>query len=416
MKYGCIGKKLSHSFSKIIHNQLCDYEYELVEIAPEDLNAFMQKKDFCAINVTIPYKTEVIPYLDSISDTAKQIGAVNTVVNRGGKLYGYNTDFFGMRTLMQKNGIDPNGKKCAILGTGGTSKTATAVLESMGAKEILTVSRTQKPDIITYAEFEKNHRDTQIIINTTPCGMYPNISESAVDIDGFYNLCGAVDAVYNPLKTEFVLNAQKKGAAAVGGLYMLVTQAAAAAEKFIDTKIAQSEIDRVYNKLLFEKQNIVLVGMPSVGKSTLGRSVAKALGLEFYDSDTEIKKQTKKTIPEIFKDGGENAFRKIEKEVIFELSKKTGCVIATGGGAVLFEANVKNLRQNGKLILIDRPLDSLCAGEGRPLAPDNEHLLKLYNERMPIYTKVCDIHIKLSGDILQNTQTIIERYKNDSND
>ena len=408
MEYGCIGRKLGHSFSKMIHNSLCDYEYELKELEPEEVGAFMTSRDFKAINVTIPYKQTVIPYLDNVSDVAKSIGAVNTVVNRDGKLYGYNTDFSGMMALLEKNGIDPKDKKCAVLGTGGTSKTARAVLAGMGAGEILTISRSEGEGVITYDRFVSKHRDTEIIINTTPCGMYPNIGVAAVDISGFDKLTGVADAVYNPLRPELVMTAKEKNITATGGLYMLVAQAVFAAEKFIDAKIADSEIDRVYNEIYNGKQNIVLVGMPGCGKSTQGRLLAKKLGFEFYDSDTEIVKKAGKSIPEIFENEGEEAFRKLETDVIRELSMKTGCVIATGGGAVLKPRNVRYLKQNGKLLFIDRPIDDITHGEGRPLAPNRERLLELYRVRLQIYTGVSDIHAAVSGSINDVSDRLME--------
>lgn len=415
MEYGCIGRKLGHSFSKIIHNALCDYEYELKELEPDEVGAFMTAHDFRAINVTIPYKETVIPYLDEVSEVARSIGAVNTIVNKDGKLYGYNTDFMGMQALLGKNGIDPRGKKCAVLGTGGTSKTARAVLAAMGAREVLVVSRSEGGGVITYDSFKACHRDTQLIINTTPCGMYPSIGVAAVDLDGFDSLCGVADAVYNPLRPELVMMAKEKGVPATGGLYMLVAQAVFAAEKFTDTEIPQSEIDRVYSDVLLSKQNLVLIGMPGCGKSTQGARLAEALGFEFYDSDDEIVKKAGMPIPEIFKTQGEPAFRELEAQVIRELSGKNSCVIATGGGAVLRERNVRYLKQNGRIMFIDRPIEQIHHGEGRPLAPNREKLLELYNTRMPIYSAVCDIRAAVDGTVEDNTVRLLEIYKNDSN-
>ncbi len=409
MEYGCIGKKLGHSFSKIIHNELCDYTYELCEFAPCELDSFFKQKNFKAINVTIPYKTDVIPYLNEISEVAREIGAVNTIVNNNGKLFGYNTDFYGMRALLKKAGVDPTGKKCAVLGTGGTSKTANALLKSMGAKEVLTVSRSEKDGVITYDTLTKAHKDTEIIINTTPCGMFPDIDSAALDLDGFLNLEGVIDAVYNPLRSKLVSQALQKGIKAEGGLYMLVAQAVFAAEHFIDTEFDKKEIDRVFNKLFLQKQNIVLIGMPGCGKSTLGKYLAKYYNMEFIDSDKEIVK-AHGDIPEIFKTKGEDAFRDIESQVIRDISQKTGCVIATGGGVIKRDANIKYLKQNGCVIFIDRPFESLQTGHGRPLSPDTQKLKALYNERMPIYNAVCDIKINADGTIDENVQRIIESY------
>ncbi len=414
MEYGCIGKKLGHSFSKIIHNELCDYNYELCELAPDELEKFFEEKNFKAINVTIPYKTDVIPYLDEVSQVARDIGAVNTIVNRDGRLFGYNTDFYGMRALLQKAGIDPRGKKCAVLGTGGTSKTANALLKSMGAGEILTVSRNEKSGVITYDTLKNNHADTEVIINTTPCGMFPDIDSIAVDLDVFSNLEGVIDAVYNPLRSKFVSQALEKGIKAEGGLYMLVAQAVFAAEHFIDTEFDKKEIDRVFYKLFLQKQNIVLIGMPGCGKSTLGKYVAKYYNLELIDSDKEIAARYG-SIPEIFKTQGEDAFRDIESQITYEISQKTGCVIATGGGIIKRKENIKYLKQNGCVIFIDRPFDALQTGHGRPLSPDTKRLKALYDERMPIYNAVCDIKINADGTVDENVQRIIERYNESYN-
>jgi len=414
MEYGCIGRKLGHSFSKIIHNELCDYVYELKELEPNELCDFFTQRNFKAINVTIPYKTDVIPYLDEISQVARDIGAVNTIVNRGGKLFGYNTDFYGMRALIQRIGVDPQSKKCAVLGTGGTSKTATALLKSMGARDVFAVSRSQREGVITYATLKEKHADTQIIINTTPCGMFPDIDSVALDLDGFYRLEGVVDAVYNPLRSKLVSQALKKGIKAEGGLYMLVAQAVFAAEHFIAAEFDKKEIDRVFNTLFLQKQNIVLIGMPGCGKSTLGKKLAKYYNMEFVDSDSEIVK-TAGPIPEIFAKQGEDAFRDIESEVIRTLSQKTGCVIATGGGVIKREKNIKYLKQNGCVIFIDRPFDALQTGHGRPLSPDVQKLKALYDERMPIYNAVCDIKINADGTIYDNVQRIIDKYNESNN-
>ena len=414
MIYGCIGEKLGHSFSKDIHNRLFDYDYELCEIPKGELDAFMQKRDFKAINVTIPYKLDVIPHLYKISETARKIGAVNTIINRDGKLYGYNTDFSGMTALIKKNGIDVKGKKALVLGSGGTSKTANAVLESLGASEIYTVSRSERQGFITYETAKTMHSDAEIIVNTTPCGMYPNIGTSAIDVNDFPKLCAVVDAVYNPLRSKLVCDARKKGIPAIGGLYMLVAQAAAAAEKFIDTAVSEEKIEAVYRSLVLEKQNIVLVGMPGSGKSTIGKIIARDLGMNFIDSDEEIVKKAGKTIPEIFKEAGEEGFRKIESEVIAELSKLSHSVIATGGGAVLNAKNTDLLSENGKIYFIDRALSSLVATSDRPLSSSREDLERRYNERYDIYCACADVHLKCGDDAPKNAEKIKEDFKNEA--
>ena len=410
MEYGCIGKKLSHSFSKIIHNELMDYTYELKELSENELDVFLTEKNFKAINVTIPYKQAVIPYLEEIDPVAEEIGAVNTVVNRNGKLSGYNTDFSGMSALINKNGILFDDKKVLILGSGGTSKTAYAVAQALNAKEIYRVSRAGKDGCITYQAAYSLHSDAEIIINTTPCGMYPHIGETAIDISRFKNLCGVVDAVYNPLKSALIVEAEKRGIKACGGLYMLVFQAAAAAEHFIGEKINVSEIDRVYNKLLKDKQNLVLIGMPGCGKSTIGKKLAALLNKEFIDTDSLIVEKAGCPITEIFKQQGEKKFRDIESLVIKETAALQGKIIATGGGAVLRKENVDILKENGIIVFIDRPIEFLVTTDDRPLSNNREKLERLFEERYSIYCNSADITIKAVQQIEQNIEAIKEEF------
>lgn len=415
MEYGCIGEKLQHSFSKEIHARLADYSYELCEIPKEKLSEFMQKKDFRAINVTIPYKTAVIPYLDEISKTVQKIGAVNTIVNRDGRLYGYNTDFFGMRSLITENGISLNNKKVLILGTGGTSKTAHAVAEDLGAREILTVSRSEKDGTVSYDEAYRRHGDAAVIINTTPAGMFPNIDTEAIDPARFLKLQAVVDAVYNPLKTTLSLNAQKCGAKAVCGLYMLVAQAAFAVEKFIDKKIEKEKIKAVYADVLRQKQNIVLIGMPGCGKTTIGNLLAEKLDRPFYDTDKLIENRAQKSIPKIFGTEGERAFRALERDVIqTEAAPLSGAVIATGGGAVLNPQNIFELRKNGVLVFLDRKLDALATTKDRPLSSTKAAVEKLYSERYPIYKAAADLHLNLGDDPKENTRRVLAAFKGES--
>lgn len=414
MKYGLIGEKLGHSFSKIIHSELTDYDYELKEIAKTELDSFMKKAEFTAINVTIPYKKDVIPYLDEIDDTAKQIGAVNTVVNKNGKLYGYNTDFSGLRALIEFARISIQNKKVLILGSGGTSKTALSVAKSMGAKEVYRVSRQGGNGLITYTEAENNHSNAEIIINTTPCGMYPSIGEAAVQLDKFTNLLGVVDAIYNPLNSKLVTDAKAKGIKAVGGLYMLVAQAVFAAEKFTDSIIDKSEIDRIYTKIFNNKRNLVLIGMPSCGKTTIGKAISEMLNKEFIDSDDEIVKKQGMPIPEIFKKFGEAYFRTVESEVIAELSLKQSAVIATGGGAVLNPNNIELLKENGTVIFIDRPLEKLITTDDRPLSSNRELLTKRYNERYDIYCSSADFIVNSDCDLKENIRRVKEVFLNEN--
>ncbi len=409
MIYGCIGEKLGHSFSVDIHHKLFDYSYELKELRPDELPAFMQAKIFKAINVTIPYKQDVIPFLDEVSDVARQIGAVNTIVNRDGRLYGYNTDFSGMRGLILRLDLHVADKNVLVLGSGGTSKTAVAVAESLGCRRAQRVSRSGRDGCITYEEAARL-ADTHIIINTTPCGMYPYLGAAAVDIKNFPALEGVVDAVYNPLRSKLVCDAQAAGIPAVGGLYMLVAQAAYAAEKFVGQEVPLTRIQEVYDSMVNDKQNLVLIGMPGCGKSTVGSRLARELGMDFVDTDKLIEQRAGKTIPDIFADDGEAAFRDMEAAVIAELASVQHTVIATGGGAVLREDNVLNLRQNGRLYFIDRSVYSLVATADRPLSSTRDDLQRLYKERLPVYTACCDVHIESDNIFMHTLKSIKEDF------
>lgn len=389
-KYGCIGKKLTHSFSKEIHSRLADYTYELIELNEDDISEFFLKKDFSAINVTIPYKQTVIPYLDYMSDAAKRIGAVNTIVNKNGKLHGFNTDYYGMKALIQKIGIEIKGKKVLILGTGGTSKTAQVLTADMGANEVLTVSRSKNDNYITYEEAVTKHNDAQIIINTTPSGMYPDCESQPTDISVFKKLEGVVDAVYNPLCTNLVMNAKKMGIKADCGLYMLVMQAVAAVEKFLDTQIPCNVAESVYREIYNSKENIILTGMPGSGKSTVGKLI-KIDGFEFIDTDTETEKRCGCSIKELISSKGEKYFRDLETEVIKDVSSEGGRIISTGGGAVLREENIRALKRNGKIFFIDADPDRLYPTDERPLSDTADKLKKLYEERISIYRSTADV-------------------------
>ena len=396
MEYGLIGEKLPHSFSKEIHEKLAGYDYQLKELTPAQLPAFLEKRDFKGINVTIPYKQTVIPYLDELDDKAAAIGAVNTIVNREGKLYGYNTDYDGMVALIRHAGLSLEGKTVLILGTGGTSKTAMAVAKDLGAASVQRVSRTAKEGAISYEEAQR--LPVQILINTTPSGMYPNLDGQPMDLSRFGWLEGVLDAVYNPLRTRLVLQARDNGARAQSGLYMLVAQAAAACELFVGESLPQGALSRVYRTIHGEKQNIVLTGMPGSGKSTVGRILAQEMGREFVDTDTEIIRLAKKPIADIFAQKGEAHFRDLESQVIAQLSQRTGLVIATGGGAILREENVRHLRQNGRLYFLDRPVEAICPTKDRPLSRDRDALQKRYEERYTRYNVTADTRIPVNGD------------------
>ncbi len=399
MEYGCIAERLGHSFSKIIHARLADYEYELCELAPDMLDGFFEKREFRGINVTIPYKERVIPYLFALDEQAKAIGAVNTIVNRDGRLYGYNTDFYGMTALIRHIGIDLQNKKVAILGTGGTSHTACAVAKALRAKEILVVSRKESEYAISYESLISRHADTEVIINTTPGGMYPNPDGTAVSLEAFSKLLGVVDAVYNPLRPQLVLEAKKRGIAAEGGLFMLVAQAVRASEIFLGIEYPSGTTERVFDEIAREKENIVLCGMPGCGKSTVGAILAEQTDRKFLDLDALIVEAAQRPIPVIFEQEGESGFRDWETRVLKEkLAQENGLVIALGGGAILRDENVDALRRNGRLYFIDRPLQDLIPTGDRPLSSNNEALRKRFEERYFRYCDTADCRIEVKGD------------------
>ena len=397
LTYGCIGEHLPHSFSREIHEQIGGYAYELKELAPEELPAFMIARSFRGINVTIPYKQAVIPFLDEIDETARAIGAVNTVVNRNGKLYGYNTDLDGLTRLIRRVGLDLSGKKVLVPGTGGTSRTASFAAGQLGAREVLRVSRTGREGSLTYEDILRNHTDAEIILNTTPCGMYPEPDAQPLPLDPFHRLQGVVDVIYNPLRSRLVLDARSRGIPAEGGLYMLVAQAVRASEHFLDTAYPEDLTDRIYERILRKKENIVLIGMPGSGKSAVGKILAKKTGWPLADTDRLIVQEAGKSIPDIFREDGEPAFRDLESGIIRELSKQGGQIISTGGGAVLRPENVAMLRWNGRLFWLNRNPDDLVPTDDRPLADTEAKMKQLYIEREPVYRAAADVIIPVTG-------------------
>lgn len=397
MEYGLIGQKLGHSFSRDIHDKIGRYSYEHHELEPEQVGPFLEAREFKGLNVTMPYKQVVIPYLDEVSDLAREVGAVNTIVNRDGRLYGYNTDVGGMKYLIGRMGLDPAGKTVLIAGSGGTSKTAERVASDLGASDIIRVSRSGRDGAITYEEAYRDHSDASILINTTPVGMYPDIDSIPFDIERFTNAEGVLDVVYNPLMTAFIRSARDKGIPAVNGLYMLVAQAVIAAEIFTGEEIERSEIERIYRELIVEKSSIVLTGMPCSGKTTLGKILSERLGRELVETDDKIIAKAGMPITEIFARYGEHHFRDLESEAILEAASTGGKVISTGGGAVLRKQNVDALRMNGTLIFLDRPLADLLPSDDRPLANDADKIRNLYAVRYPIYTEAADVVVKVEG-------------------
>ena len=404
MEYGLIGMPLGHSFSKEIHEALGEYTYELHEVAAEDLDAFMRAKDFRAINVTIPYKQNVIPYLDEVDPAALEIGAVNCVVNRNGKLHGYNTDYAGMSALVKRLGLDLAGKKVLICGTGGTSKTARTMARMLGANTVLRLSRTAREgadfaDTITYAQAYNDHANAQIIINTTPSGMFPNNGMAAINAAAFPQLEGIIDAVYNPLETALVMQGKRLGVPAEGGLYMLVAQAIVAAEHFLGRALdVEAWCESIFRKLEASKRNVVLMGMPSCGKSTVGALLAQSMGRTLVDTDQLITELAGATPAEIIAEQGEEAFRDIESQAVVQAGIQSGIIISTGGGAILRDENVAALRQNGTLYFIDRPLADLMPTGDRPLSNNASKLRDLYDTRYPRYAACADIVVPVTGD------------------
>ncbi len=409
MEYGLIAEKVGHSFSWEIHSMLGDYDYAPTSINEERLVDFFKAREFRGINVTIPYKERVIPLIDELDGSAKEIGAVNTVVNRDGKLFGYNTDFYGMKMLISHIGINIEGKKVAILGTGGTSKTALAVLKSLGAREIIRVSREGGRGDTTYALLHSHHPDTEVIINTTPVGMYPNIFDTPLSLDGLDRLVGVVDVVYNPIRTPLILSAKKRGIACEGGLYMLVAQAVRASELFLDKTYPVGTVDEIFNTILKEKENIVLIGMPSSGKSTVGKILAEKLDRVLVDTD-EIFTESISDIRGFFEKYGEISFRDEETRIIKNISSCLGAVISTGGGAVLREENIRALRENGRIYFIDRPLEKLTPTSDRPTASDSDAIARLYKNRIDIYKGACDVRVDASGDPCEICKSIREDF------
>lgn len=397
MKCGLIGRKLGHSYSCQIHHAIADYSYDLWELEPEQLAPFLQKGDFAGVNVTIPYKQQVIPYLDDLSDTARAIGAVNTIVNRSGRLYGDNTDLAGMIALIRRLGLELHGKKVLILGTGGTSKTARAAAQQLGAAEVYRLSRSGREDAVTYEEARRLHGDAAVLINTTPCGMYPAVEDCPLDPADFPRLEGVVDAVYNPLRTNLVLAARERGIPAQGGLYMLAAQAVYAGALFRGCQAVQADIDLAYHTVLRQVENIILIGMPSAGKTTVGQLLARRTGKKFTDTDTLAEQRIGMTIADYFRTSGEEAFRAREQETVAEVSAAGGQIIATGGGAILRRENLTALRRNGLLVFLDRPIEQLTATVDRPLASDREALRRRYEERYALYRAAADVYIKNDG-------------------
>ena len=406
LKCGLLGEKLGHSYSPQIHSMLADYEYKLFEKAPEELEDFLKSGEFDGLNVTIPYKKSVMPYCAELSPTAAQIGSVNTIVRRSdGSLYGDNTDAFGFENLIVHNGIEVKGKKALVLGTGGASVTAQAVLKNLGASEVVVISRKGEDNYENIAK----HADAEIIANTTPVGMYPNNGKAAVDLAQFPKLSGVLDVVYNPARTALLLQAEKLCIPCAGGLYMLVSQAKRSCELFTGKSIPDSEIDRIERVLSHQMQNIVIIGMPGSGKTAVSTMLAERLGRKIFDTDTIVSEKAGVTIPEIFAAQGEAGFRKLETEATAEVGKLSGNIISTGGGVVTVADNYELLHQNGVIVWIERDTNKL-ARDGRPISLSSD-LNELYAARLPLYERFADIKADNNGDINDTVNAIMEMIK-----
>lgn len=411
MRCALIGERLKHSFSADIHKRIGSYSYDLLELPRYSLGSFMEARDFDGLNVTIPYKQSVIPYLDKLSPGAEAIGAVNTVVKRDGMLIGYNTDVDGLKMLARRMNADPAGKKVLIAGSGGTSLTAFRAMTEMGAREIYRISRSDAKDTISYEEAYERHKDADLIINATPVGMYPDADACPLNIESFESVKDLIDVIYNPLRTRLAQNAVKVGINAENGLYMLVAQAVLASELFTgraedaETNAGKAQnaetseiIEDIYRDIYLEKSNIVLAGMPGSGKSTVSDIISHKLGRAIISTDDLIEERAGMPITEIFEKYGEEYFRDIESEVIMESRFEQGRIISLGGGAVLRSSNIEALAMNGRIVFLDRDPGEIEPDTKRPLADSEKKIRKLYEERYPIYESTADICIRMKRD------------------
>ena len=407
MHYGLLGRNLSHSYSPQIHSAFADYDYRLMEIEPDKLESFMRNAIFSGINVTIPYKKAVLPYCDELTPQAKRLGAVNTIVKKpDGTLWGHNTDYFGFLEMVKRSALNVQGKKALVLGSGGAGVTASAVLTDLGAT-VITISRNGEHN---YNNLHL-HQDASIIVNATPVGMYPNNGTAPIALSAFPNLEGVLDLIYNPFKTDLLLEAEEKGLVTLNGLYMLVAQAKESAEYFSATTISNEKIKDVYCSLKLQMENIILIGMPGSGKSTIGAMVAKALGRQFVDTDQLIVERVKMSIPDYMEKYGLERFRQEESSVIRDISKQSGLIIATGGGCVTREDNYRPLHQNGNIIWVNRPICKLST-EGRPLSVSG-NLEDMYTARSPLYSRFADLKIKNNTMPEMAVEAILAALKGD---
>ena len=390
--YGLLGRTLGHSFSPRIHKSLGGYSYELFEVEPENLKGFFENTALKGFNVTIPYKKDVIKYCSSLSDAAQKTGSVNTIVrNPDGSFAGHNTDYYGLDYLIRSAGFEVSGAKIIILGNGGVSGTVRQLMNDRGASEVVTISRKGEENY----ENISRHYDAEFVINTTPVGMYPDNGRAVIDITEFKSCRGVIDLIYNPIKTKLVMDAENMGIPAEGGLKMLVAQAAGACELFLGSKISDELIEAEYMRILRQVENIILIGMPGCGKSSIGERLAEITGKSFADSDIKIIEQTGRSAEDIICSDGEEYFRRVETAVAKAEGAHTGCVIATGGGVVTREENLDLLRQNGRIVYIKRSLEDLSS-DGRPISAANR-IEDLFRQRKTAYESWSDFEAENTG-------------------
>lgn len=405
--YGLLGRTLGHSYSPEIHALLGDSAYRCIELEPDELEGFLSRDDIGGLNVTIPYKRDVLPFCDSCSPSVEQIGAANTLVKENGKLKAYNTDKPGFMELVRSSGISVEGAKVLVLGSGGASRAVKAGLSDLGAGEIVTISRSGENN---YRNLDRHYADTDVIVNTTPVGMYPKCIASPLSLKDFEQLRGVLDVVYNPARTGLMLQAEEFGIPHKSGLIMLVAQAVKSHELFFHTQVADGTIEKITAKLRADAENIVLAGMPGSGKTTVARALGELCGKEVVDIDEEIVKAAEKSIPDIFELHGELHFRDLESEQIARVGAMSGKIISLGGGAVLREQNYLPLHQNGRIYFLRRNLD-LLGMEGRPLSKDKETLRQMWAERRPRYERFADREVFNEGTPRETAEEIWEDFK-----
>ena len=406
LRCGLLGEHLRHSYSPSIHAMLGEYAYRLYEIPPEELDRFVREEPFDGLNVTIPYKKAVVPYCAALSDTARALGSVNTLVRRSdGALYGDNTDAFGFETLLRTAALDPAGKKALVLGSGGASVTVCHVLRTLGAREVVVISRTGENN---YVNLEK-HADAELLVNATPVGTYPGNGASPVDLTRLPRLTGAADLIYNPKRTALLLQAEALGIPCTGGLTMLAAQALRSSELFQGRTLDPARIPAIVGELERSMRNIILIGMPGSGKTTVAEALARALGRPMSDADALVEKTAGETIPAIFARGGEELFRQFETAALAQLGKQSGLILATGGGCVTREENYPLLRQNGTVFWLRRDPERLSR-EGRPLS-EGADLRAMYTQREPMYRRFADHIIDNNGPVADTVARILEVWQ-----